>query len=261
MKAQGATEYLVQLGAVLFIALIVIGVLAFPVESTKDAKKKQTDVQFKIAAMEYPDLLQGMVAYYKFDDGSGSNAINSIGGSTATLVNSPSWVGGKSGTALSFNSANYVNCGESGIVFGTNPHTYVAWINSPAFSSSLNYIVATGNSATGQQSGIAIRDTGKFALSAYSSPIVYFNNPTFQANAWQHVAMVYDGEYANLYVNGTFVERQAIALNTTVGKCRIAANVGNTPNFNGTIDEVMIFNRALLAGEIRLLYENPGYPQ
>jgi len=51
MKAQGGTEYLVTMSVVLGIALICIALLVWPIETTKDAKKQQTDVKFKIAAM------------------------------------------------------------------------------------------------------------------------------------------------------------------------------------------------------------------
>jgi len=202
-----------------------------------------------------------MVAYWKFDEGSGSSAADNRGGYTGTLVNSPTWTTGKNGYALTFDGTNYVNCGESGLAFGSNPHTYVAWISEPSFGSTIKYVVATGNSATGRQSSFGTYSSTQFFVSAYSSPIIYPTVPAMAADKWQHIAMVYDGTNANFYVNGSYASSEAIALNTTVGKCRIGANVGNTPSFIGTIDEVMVFNRALSAGEIRLLYKNPGYPQ
>ena len=75
-KAQGATEYLVLIGVALLIGTFVVGILIWPTETAKDAKKSQTDIHFNIAAMEYPDLLQGLVAYYKFDEGSGTLTYN-----------------------------------------------------------------------------------------------------------------------------------------------------------------------------------------
>src|SRR3989344_5236105 len=45
----------------------------------------------------------GLVGYWKFDEGTGTSAGDSSGnGNTGTLVNSPSWVTGKVGGALSF---------------------------------------------------------------------------------------------------------------------------------------------------------------
>ena len=100
-KGQGATEFLVLTGVVLMIALVCITLLVWPTGTTKDTKKSQTDIHFKIAAMEYPDLLQGLVAYYKFDEGSGTTAADSRGGNTGNLTNGPTWVSGKSGNAVS----------------------------------------------------------------------------------------------------------------------------------------------------------------
>src|SRR3989338_8630665 len=105
-KAQGATEFLVLTGVVLMIVLVCIGLLVWPTGTTKDTKKSQTDIKFKIAAMQYPDLLQGLVAYYKLDEGSGTTATDSRGGYTGTLTNAPTWVTGKSGNAVSFDGVN-----------------------------------------------------------------------------------------------------------------------------------------------------------
>src|SRR3989338_7820913 len=77
-KGQGGTEYLVTMGVVLMIALVCIGLLVWPTGTTKDAKKQQTDIHFKIGEMGTqvegaPPLVQGLVAYYKFDEGSGTS--------------------------------------------------------------------------------------------------------------------------------------------------------------------------------------------
>ncbi len=51
--------------------------------------------------------LQGMVAYWTFDEGSGTTANDSSGsGNKGTLFNSPAWTTGKINGALSFNGVN-----------------------------------------------------------------------------------------------------------------------------------------------------------
>jgi len=77
---------------------------------------------------------------------------------------------------------------------------------------------------------------------------------------WVHVAVTLDGSTGVLYVNGSAVDTQTITLtpqdvvglNTWLGKSQYPAD----PNFNGKIDEVTIFNRALSASEISTIYDS-----
>jgi len=86
---------------------------------------------------------------------------------------------------------------------------------------------------------------------------------TIQFDIWYHVAAVYDGTSMKLYLNGDLSN----SMNTSITALGITAdpviigNVGtditsfyhNRP-FNGLIDEVEIFNRALLQSEIQAIY-------
>ena len=257
-KAQGATEYLVTMGVILMIALVCIGLLVWPTGTTKDAKKSQTDIHFKIAAMEYPDLLQGLVAYWKFDEGSGTTAADSRGGTTGNLTNSPTWVTGKSGNALDFNGINnYVQI-DSGQFASCSMS---AWIKPGGATVALQNIIG-GTNSLGQADFLSYISLNDDWLTIYNgSSYIYGNH--FGFGGWNHVAFTFDGTTGNfiMYQNGS----QTQTGHSNYYNCR-ATSIGmfsivSGRYFNGTIDEVMIFNRALSAGEIRLLYENPGYPQ
>src|SRR5271166_1245865 len=59
-----------------------------------------------IAVIARPAQAQTPVGYWKFDDGSGAQAVDSSGsGHTAALVNGISWVTGRTGDAVSANAA------------------------------------------------------------------------------------------------------------------------------------------------------------
>lgn len=272
MKAQGATEYLVQIGVVLLIALFVIGILTFPIESTQDVKKEQAGIQYKIAAMEYPDLLNGLVAYWKFDEGSGSSAADSRGNNACTFgagnsTRMPAWTeNGKSGYALVFDgNDDYLTCGTG--VSLPNARTVVAWIKTGSASGSGRTIIDKGTQywvrANYYSYNYAYWGADSGAWRSYSA-----SGPNSQT--WQHVAYVEDVSWdlPKIYVNGTEIAfsgnstREQNAVSTgTIYIGTYGNSAAGTYNFNGTIDEIMIFNRALTQGEIRLLYENPGYPQ
>jgi hypothetical protein len=85
----------------------------------------------------------------------------------------------------------------------------------------------------------------------------------FPLGMWQHVALTGDGKTLRLYRNGEEIGSQAykprkLDANTVVLGigAKIVADSGKISGFwDGRIDELGIFHRALTAGEIRSLYE------
>jgi len=72
-------------------------------------------------------------------------------------------------------------------------------------------------------------------------------------NTWTHVAMTYDGANMRYYVNGVLVGTTpgTGGINVANGAIRIGGNNSSTGEFfNGKIDEVRVYNRALSAAEI-----------
>ena len=74
---------------------------------------------------------RGLVGYWKFDEGTGTQALDSSGNSnTGTLTNGPTWTSGKVGNAIQFDGSNdYVNCGTgSKLNFGAGDFTLSSYI-------------------------------------------------------------------------------------------------------------------------------------
>jgi len=76
---------------------------------------------------------------------------------------------------------------------------------------------------------------------------------------WHHIAVTHDkstGATA-VYVDGQSEGTATITFDLTFpGVNRIGTGFSDLDEFNGTIDDVMIFNRSLSAGQINALYEN-----
>ena len=70
---------------------------------------------------------------------------------------------------------------------------------------------------------------------------------------WTHLAATYDGATQRLFVNGTQVSSLAVAgtIMTSTSPLKIGGNAIWGEWFNGTIDEIRIYNRALTATEIQ----------
>ena len=84
---------------------------------------------------------------------------------------------------------------------------------------------------------------------------------------WHHVAGTFNGSTLHVYVDGQPVGRVGhwngvpvkTAYDLTIGANRSNpdASLGEVgPSFNGAMDDVMMFNRALSAKEIKTLYES-----
>ena len=72
-------------------------------------------------------------------------------------------------------------------------------------------------------------------------------------NTWTHVALTYDGTTLRLYVNGTQVATQAAtgAIQSSTNPLWIGGNRPYGEYFQGLIDEVRVYNRALTPAEIQ----------
>jgi hypothetical protein len=78
-------------------------------------------------------------------------------------------------------------------------------------------------------------------------------------NVWSHLAVTYDGATLRLYVNGTQVATRAQtgAITSSTNPLRIGGNAVWGEYFNGVIDEVRVYNRALSAAEITTDRDTP----
>jgi hypothetical protein len=96
---------------------------------------------------------------------------------------------------------------------------------------------------------------------AYSQPFVQ------EAGRWYHMAVIYDGQLARFYVNGEMFEsipyEKAVDSRETsivLGAMKIAGKyVLPEGDFDGVVDELMIFDRSMSESEIKAIYES-GLP-
>ena len=104
-------------------------------------------------------ILNGLVGWWKFDEGSGTVAYDSSGnGHDGNLTNGPTWVAGKIGGALSFDGVNdHVIAHNFLGIGGSNPRSISAWIKTVS-SSSGRAICAFGKYQTGQKWGLRVND-------------------------------------------------------------------------------------------------------
>jgi Concanavalin A-like lectin/glucanases superfamily/Bacterial TSP3 repeat len=78
-------------------------------------------------------------------------------------------------------------------------------------------------------------------------------------NVWMHLAATFDGSTFSFYTNGVLAATGSGALGPTNDAPLEIGSSGGCPYFDGLIDEVAIYNRALSAAEIAAIY-NGGVP-
>jgi hypothetical protein len=198
----------------------------------------------------------GLVAYYAMEnnvhDGSG-NGLNGI------VVGSPSYVPGPTGygMAMDFNGDDYVDCGNDEDFSITEYLTVALWVNIRTIPTAWTGAITKGNTAwrisnynTTQQMHFGFENGSRGWQAANSET-------ELNAGEWYHVCGVYDINVgAKIYINGVEDGRNpdtgGITQNTSI--VAIGTNSDATEQaWDGLLDEVMIFNRALAANEVEAL--------
>ena len=223
-----------------------------------------------------PHNLRG---YWNFD---GTAKDRSGMGNHGTLVNSPTYVTGKSGQALSFNraSAQQVNVGTkiNGSVDSGRGIAVSAWVYPTGttghrgifFKNKVIHMRVQGTDnkivAFINNSGLSGSMIDDWQSSGNSGG--YISGEALPANEWSHVVVQYtnDDTQIKAYIDATEVTYHA---NATVAPGKINTNssdaiIGGGSShlyMEGYIDEVRVYDRPLTANEITGLYINPPADQ
>ncbi|RLJ00337.1 MAG: hypothetical protein DRP06_02095, partial [Candidatus Aenigmatarchaeota archaeon] len=209
---------------------------------------------------------QSVKGSWHFDENSGTTAYDTSGNDNdGTLTNGPSWVDGKFGKALEFDgSNNYVDCGNGESLNIIDAITIEAWFNRDTLDTSTwTAILSKEAGNTGYELQFR-KGTNDIGFQFYGGGAWRFSPEyTTSPNVWYHAVGTFDGSYLRLYINGKEVT-PATSFTGSIVSSTNPVCMGNNPSFtdrrfNGTIDEVRIYNRALSAEEISDLYNNYGY--
>ncbi|MDO8715791.1 MAG: LamG-like jellyroll fold domain-containing protein, partial [Dehalococcoidales bacterium] len=219
-----------------------------------------------------------LVGYWKFNEGSGSFASDSSTyNNNGSLINTPVWVPGISGTALNFNgSTQYVNITHSSSLDITSALTVAAWVKFDPFTGTLEGIAGKGSPDTAagiSNSGwwlsydnrISQADFGYTAFGNSSGGWAGGGNNfgtvgdyAFASGTWYHLAFTITGTEAKLYINGAQYGPTKAISNLSLSDITRSLNIGRPSSdgyyFDGSIDEVKIWNRVLSSVEISAEY-------
>jgi fibronectin type 3 domain-containing protein len=160
--------------------------------------------------------------------------------------------------AAKFNGINTYFRASSGnyLPLGNSPRTFSAWIKPFSYpDSTYNGIFAYGQGCTSNGSLLSIKNDGRLSMAFWCNDATQTEGPTTVLNEWNHVAFTYNGgTTVKFYMNGQFVQESSVSSATPATTQNGPIRIGSTDDpgrvFNGLIDEVAIYKRALTAEEI-----------
>jgi len=218
-------------------------------------------------------IRKGLVLYYSFDE-KGKTARDLSGRGNHGKIHGAKWTPkGKVGGAYEFDGkTTYIqrDFDERSEVFPTNtPFSVAAWFRTSATTPSEQTVL--GAHLPGRHDGYFLKfNTRDFggrifweAASVHWQGAARSRLPVNDGR-WHHTVGTWDGKRGHLYLDGS-LEASHEAAGPIPYPNRPALRIGHLHRghdvyyFNGTIDEVMVFNRALSAADVKALFEwNPG---
>ena len=209
------------------------------------------------------NLKDGLIVHHPLDgDISGVHAGKVV---DATLEDGlPHFVDGRIGSAASFDGQRYIDAGMPPNLGYEDEFTLSAWIY-PNMDNGVIFSRANEGDQGEVGWGLYI-EGGKLRLNlstrVLDDGVAAETTQVIQLERWQHVAATYDGsktpEGMRIYVNG--IEQELEGLLDLVGNrlpqrypLRIGASGSTKPNFQGSIDDVRIYDRVLEPEEIAVV--------
>jgi hypothetical protein len=211
-----------------------------------------------------------LVSYWTFYEGSGTIAHDSVGSNNGTVTGAAWFNDPCYGICLNFDgSDDYVDCGNgASLTMGTSQWTAAAWFkisdrtqykgilstwNGGGTSDSYRIVVYDASTVGGA------RDKVSFVIYDGSARYSVTSTTTVTDDKWHYVVGVRDSANIRIYIDGNVENSTSIPS---------SANISNSANlflgrghssdwdFNGKIDDVRLYNRALSAGEVGQLYQD-----
>ena len=225
-------------------------------------------------AYSQPPVTNGLVGYWKFDEGSGVTAVDSSGIGNHGLIVNATYTGDDippqalSGYSLVFSSTwgnahSYVTISDNSSLRPSSGLALAAWVKAGNYEGRMRTVISKQyGDSTADSFVLWYHDDGNLWFDVGGVGHITIVQPP--ANEWHHIVAAYNGSLMQLYVDGveklSSVATGSIPYDTNPVLIGADSNqADHTPDagWNGTIDGVLIYNRALSQAEITALAYYP----
>jgi hypothetical protein len=204
----------------------------------------------------WDELLRGLAGMWQMTDGSGTVVADSSGHGRHGTASGVTWVAGPSGWAQSYAAVNATVTLPADLVALLVPTAdYTIHVRARTAQASDGYLVACTD-GTDIQAAIW-SDAGVPTLTAGGNSCVASHLLT--DNLWHSITGVVSAGTARLYFDGAPVSSVAAGATTGGVDVRIGTRNPGADDWDGEVDHVAIWSRALSSREVRRLHEQPPW--
>jgi hypothetical protein len=211
----------------------------------------------------------GLIAYYAFENNANDSSVNGLHG---TVVGDPTYVEGLAGygMAMDFDGTDdLVELGKFDVVGGI---TLATWIKADDFEINDARVISKAKEWGGDDHFWMLSTMSetslRFRLKTDEGPgtATLISDPVLEAGVWTHVVAAWDGSMMRIYKDGVEVASQEKGGSAVAVDPSVSVAIGSQPSdafasdpshvakfFDGLIDEVRIYDRALSDLEVRYL--------
>lgn len=210
----------------------------------------------------------GLVGYWPMNENSGPTVHDASGNSNDGVASgSPTWVNGKIGKALQFNGTNSYVKPANPALSTVDKFTVSAWakgVSGAGANGSYSYIAIRAASDTIGSSvyWLGVNSLGDYAASVNGDGSGNYGSTGVAADnsIWHQLTLTYDGGVYRVYLDGALKYSHAVSItNTTTGNQLSFGDTSVLPGyrpFDGDIDDVKIYDRALSTSEVEADYQS-----
>ena len=210
------------------------------------------------------EVPEGLVALWLLDEGSGETIKDSSENENDGVINvGTEWVDGKFGKALHFDVGDTISVPSSESLDVTDAMTIAVWFkldNKGVAAEALRKDGAYLFAITKTADGGPVDGAAQMLLWSGGQwrPSWAPGNTELEAGKWIHAAGTYDGAQVKLYIDGKLDASVDFAGKIDVSAQNFCIGTCSGDQYEGAMDEIIIFNRALAEDEIRRLMRGYG---
>jgi predicted outer membrane repeat protein len=208
------------------------------------------------------NLDEDLIAHFEFEEGGGLDAVDSAQGNTGNIIGGPTWTTDSATGSLALDLSGdavgnnqYINVPDNPLYdFGTGEFTISLWYNMTTPTEMVRLIGNIDPLSGGSGFALRAQTSGEFILER-SDGIVssYSYGGAIMDGQWHHLSVVVDSSgLPKFFVDGVETTSSFVASNVNVNSSDslfIGAVDGTTGDFDGKLDEVRLYSRALSATE------------